>query len=104
MREILPTYEVVKAHAGAPVAIRCLLCGLSSQNPHDVDHRYCGRCHVFHDDLALARAVYLRGEVPHACTAWRLVVGGVGFCAVCARVEVDPSLATGERKRAGMLS
>jgi hypothetical protein len=25
-------------------------CGLESSNPNDVDHRYCGRCHVFHLD------------------------------------------------------
>jgi hypothetical protein len=32
-------------------AITCGECGLTSHNPHDVAHRYCGNCHVFHDDV-----------------------------------------------------
>jgi uncharacterized protein YjbJ (UPF0337 family) len=31
--------------------IKCLICGLGSYNPHDVEQRYCGACHAFHDDL-----------------------------------------------------
>jgi ribosomal protein L37E len=32
-------------------AIRCLLCGTTSYNPNDIRHRYCGFCHVFHEDV-----------------------------------------------------
>jgi ribosomal protein L37E len=31
-------------------AITCRRCGLTSHNPNDVAQRYCGRCHVFHED------------------------------------------------------
>jgi hypothetical protein len=31
-------------------SITCTKCRLSSRNPHDVANRYCGSCHVFHDD------------------------------------------------------
>jgi len=31
-------------------AIRCNGCGLTSYNQNDVEQRYCGRCHVFHED------------------------------------------------------
>lgn len=31
-------------------AITCCTCGATSYHPGDVEHRYCGRCHVFHDD------------------------------------------------------
>ncbi len=30
-------------------AIVCLRCGAVSYNPHDVQARYCGRCHVLHE-------------------------------------------------------
>ena len=32
-------------------SIRCPRCGMRSYNPHDIDQRYCGNCHAFHDDL-----------------------------------------------------
>jgi len=31
--------------------ITCHLCGFSSANPNDMRERYCGHCHVFHEDL-----------------------------------------------------
>jgi hypothetical protein len=33
-------------------SITCQRCGLTSHNLHDVEHRYCGHCHVFHDDCS----------------------------------------------------
>lgn len=30
--------------------IRCHTCGRTSFNPGDIENRYCGHCHVFHDD------------------------------------------------------
>lgn len=33
--------------------IVCPKCGMVSHNPNDVRERYCGACHVFHDDLVL---------------------------------------------------
>ena len=31
-------------------SITCLLCGLTSHNPHDVEYIYCGNCHIYHED------------------------------------------------------
>jgi hypothetical protein len=36
-----------------PPSITCPFCGLTSYNPNDVKQRYCGRCHVFLDDVRL---------------------------------------------------
>jgi ribosomal protein S27AE len=33
-----------------PASITCLVCGATSFNAHDVDQRYCGKCHVFHEE------------------------------------------------------
>lgn len=32
-------------------AIHCSRCGRISHNPKDVAERYCGHCHVFHDEV-----------------------------------------------------
>jgi hypothetical protein len=31
-------------------SITCTKCRRTSRNPQDVAQRYCGHCHVFHDD------------------------------------------------------
>ena len=33
-------------------AIQCLTCHMVSHNPNDVEQRYCGKCHKFHEDPA----------------------------------------------------
>jgi hypothetical protein len=33
-----------------PPSITCLVCGLTSWNANDVENRYCGFCHRFHED------------------------------------------------------
>ena len=38
-------------------SITCLLCGWTSYHLEDVAHRYCGHCHIFHDDEALVREI-----------------------------------------------
>lgn len=30
---------------------RCPLCGCISFNPHDIEHNYCGFCHMFINDF-----------------------------------------------------
>ena len=35
--------------------IKCLRCGRTSHNVHDVCERYCSYCHSFHDDVAKIR-------------------------------------------------
>jgi hypothetical protein len=37
--------------------ITCLACGRTSANKGDIENRYCGKCHVFHDDQAAADAM-----------------------------------------------
>lgn len=32
-------------------AITCLRCKRTSHNENDVEQRYCGYCHVFHEDI-----------------------------------------------------
>lgn len=32
------------------LSIRCRLCGRVSHHIRDVDERYCGYCHIFHDE------------------------------------------------------
>jgi len=41
------TYRIEQQGA----AITCLRCGVTSHHPEDVKNRYCGRCHVFHEDI-----------------------------------------------------
>ena len=33
-------------------SITCQICGLTSHNLNDVREKYCGKCHVFHEDRA----------------------------------------------------
>jgi len=33
-------------------AIKCLVCGYTSWNRHDIEQRYCGACKAFHADWA----------------------------------------------------
>ena len=40
-------YEVV--FENGQKGIKCLKCHLISFNEHDIKHKYCGNCHVFHD-------------------------------------------------------
>jgi hypothetical protein len=50
------TYLVKPAVSfGLRAGIHCFLCKKTSHHPHDISHRYCGNCHVFHDDLCCAR-------------------------------------------------
>jgi len=42
-----PTYRIEASRK----SITCLGCGRTSFNANDVAQRYCGFCHVFHDDI-----------------------------------------------------
>jgi hypothetical protein len=50
MSSMAITYEI-STDAFGHQFIRCLLCGLASYHPEDIQQKYCGYCHVFHDDL-----------------------------------------------------
>ncbi len=47
------TYRLVTTESGAMIypGIQCLICGKISYNKHDIDQRYCGHCHRFHDPI-----------------------------------------------------
>ncbi len=33
-------------------SITCPFCKMTSYNPNDIEQRYCGNCHAFHDDIS----------------------------------------------------
>lgn len=41
-------------------SITCKLCGLTSWNLNDVQQKYCGHCHVFHEDVVSVEAYLLK--------------------------------------------
>ncbi len=47
------TYRLVITESGALVypGIQCLICGKISYNKNDIEQRYCGHCHRFHDRI-----------------------------------------------------
>jgi len=42
----MDTYRINESEG----SFTCLYCGKTSFNPHDYRERYCGNCHVFHED------------------------------------------------------
>lgn len=36
---------------GIKPSITCPRCRWTSYNPNDVEQRYCGHCHMFHEDM-----------------------------------------------------
>lgn len=49
-------YDLVIAEGGRLVlGIRCHTCGRTSFNPTDIRERFCGACHVFHEDLQIGQ-------------------------------------------------
>lgn len=48
-------YEIISAAGRA--GITCMTCGMTSWNPGDVKNRYCGKCHVFHEDAAVGSLI-----------------------------------------------
>jgi hypothetical protein len=34
-------------------AITCHICGCSSTDPHDIEHKFCPKCFIFHEDRIL---------------------------------------------------
>ena len=45
---------VVEERSRLVLGIRCLTCQRISFHPKDVETRYCGACHVFHEDGLLS--------------------------------------------------
>src|SRR5262245_29252811 len=53
--------------------IRCLFCGRKSFHPADIEHHYCGFCHIFHDNK-LSWMIYAnkRGKYEHTYRGFRI--------------------------------
>ncbi|MFE3757902.1 hypothetical protein ACFXO9_26645 [Nocardia tengchongensis] len=49
-------------------SISCPRCGMRSYAPGDIDHKYCGNCHAFHDGCGRTRLLVHDGSVA-ACEA-----------------------------------
>lgn len=47
-RVIEAAHKVLGQQAERP-SIRCIACGLTSYNKNDISHKFCGRCHKFHE-------------------------------------------------------
>lgn len=47
-----PSYQIWPNIAGLKRAITCLKCGKTSHHPSDVEQRYCGFCHEFHEGMS----------------------------------------------------
>jgi hypothetical protein len=45
-----PSYKIAN-EGSAYTSITCLLCNRLSYNPNDVEKKYCGNCHIFHDQV-----------------------------------------------------
>jgi hypothetical protein len=45
---------VVTDRSRLVLGIRCLRCARLSFHPKDIEERYCGACHIFHEDGLLA--------------------------------------------------
>lgn len=41
---------ITRDHERIVLGIRCHVCGRVSYNHKDIAERYCGACHVFHED------------------------------------------------------
>ena len=50
LARITATYEIWWRPKDGARAIRCKTCHSISHNPNDVEERYCGQCHAFHED------------------------------------------------------
>lgn len=69
---------------GKGLAIRCLLCESVSHHPADIEHRYCGRCHLWHDAVAMGLTLVAEGGT-HDCGEWRTARN---VCALCGRDDL----------------
>lgn len=43
------TYEIIRK--GDTLAIKCLICNMTSYHPVDVEKKYCANCKIFHIDI-----------------------------------------------------
>lgn len=46
----IKSYEIQPATSIKQAYIKCLVCGLVSYHPQDIEHKFCARCNRFHED------------------------------------------------------
>ncbi len=56
LESTVPGYSITRSDKTGQLQIMCLTCGRVSSNPNDVAEKYCGYCHVFHENRARFRA------------------------------------------------
>jgi len=44
-------YGNLPAAGGLPASIECPTCHRVSYHPQDIENRYCGWCHAFHEEM-----------------------------------------------------
>ena len=49
------TYEIIDTNGNGKLAIKCLICDMTSHNKNDINQKYCGNCHQFHNILKYMR-------------------------------------------------
>jgi ribosomal protein S27AE len=78
--EIEPTYSII-TETVPRTGIKCALCGSVSYNAGDIQEKYCGRCHLFHQIVEDGRRMLATGAT-HDCGEWRTARDR---CALCDR-------------------
>jgi hypothetical protein len=65
LRAILAKCKEVDALLKGRKIFCCPRCLAESYNPHDIEHRYCGRCHMFiRDPTPLSQSTMHLGDSP----------------------------------------
>jgi hypothetical protein len=61
MSEKKLTYRIEEAEDGLR-KITCLICGMTSYNQNDVEQKYCGSCHQFHNIMMAMQELGIQEE------------------------------------------
>ena len=83
------TYQILRC--AGDLAIHCEICDRTSFSHWDVEHRYCGHCHVFHHDRMRALA-----PRPHRAAQPSRAWGCALLLRICAPAQ-NPEPKTGNR-------
>jgi len=81
----------IRLGPGDDAVLVCHLCGCETRLPGDLEHRYCPRCHLFHENVMIGRRLVELGGT-HDCGEWRTARHR---CALCDR-DLAGTLTAGE--------
>lgn len=51
---VFTTVDGTTYDLGPAASIKCPQCALTSYHPKDIEHRFCGNCHMFHHQMKTA--------------------------------------------------